>query len=102
MKEISSNVSFFEYFENHFTWHKKFCVITKTNWKLLPNKDAASPSKPEIVRSSHPPHEAILFNHRGSDVVASPFKCATPEEKVVKKVIEQNNYTNQCLGVIGK
>ena len=48
-----------------------------------------------------PPQNAILFNHRGSEnIVASPFKCATPEEKVVKKVIEQNNYTNQCLGVI--
>ena len=28
MKEISSNVPFSEYFENHFKWHKKFCVIT--------------------------------------------------------------------------
>ena len=45
----------------------------------------------------------ILFNHSGSEnIVASPFKFATPDEKVVKKVIEQNNYTNQCLGVIGK
>ena len=88
MKEISSNVPFFEYFEKHFEWHKKSCVITKTNWKLLPNKDAPSSSKPEIVRSSHPPQGAILFNHRGSDIVASPFKFTTPEEKVVKKVIE--------------
>ena len=103
MKEVSSNYPFFEYFEKHFKWHKKSCVISKTNWKLLPKKDAPSSSKPEIVRSSHPPQEAILFNHGGSeDVVASPFKCATLEEKVVKKVIEQNNYTNQCLGVIGK
>ena len=31
MKEISSNVHFFEYFENHFKWHKKSYVITKTN-----------------------------------------------------------------------
>ena len=33
---------------------------------------------------------------------ASPFKFPTNDEKLVKKVIEQNNYTNQCLGVIGK
>ena len=47
--------------------------------------------------------EAILFKHRGTDVTASPFKCATtPEEKVVKKIIEQNNYTNQYLGTIGR
>ena len=65
-----------------------------SNWKLLPKKDAPSSSKPEIVRSSHPPQRAILFNHRGSDIVASPFKHPTNEEKVVKKVIKQNNYTN--------
>ena len=29
--EISSNVPLFEYFENHFEWHKKFYVVTKTN-----------------------------------------------------------------------
>ena len=33
---------------------------------------------------------------------ASPFKFPTNDEKLVKKVIEQNNYTNQCLGVTGK
>ena len=103
MREVSSDYPFFEYFEKHFKRHKKSCVITKTNWKLLPDKDALSSSKLEIVRSSHPPQNTILFNHRGSeDVIASPFKCATPDDKVVKKVIEQNNYTNQCLGVIGK
>ena len=32
MKEISCNVHFFEYFENHFEWHKNSCVITKTNY----------------------------------------------------------------------
>ena len=92
-----SNVPFFEYFENHFEWHKKSCVITKTNWTVEDNK-----GNKNVVWSSHPTQEAITFKHRGSDVVASPFKHPTNEENVVKKVIEQNNYTNQCLGVIGK
>ena len=35
-------------------------------------------------------------------VVASPFQQPTSEEVVVSKVIAQNNYTNQCLNVIGK
>ena len=60
MKEVSNNYPFFEYFEKHFKWHKKSCVITKTNQKLLPNKDAPSSSKPEIVRSSHPPQETLV------------------------------------------
>ena len=97
MKETSSNVHFFEYFENHFEWHKKSCVITKTNWTIEDNK-----GNKKVVRSSHPPQEAITFNHPDGDIVAFLFKHPTNEEMVVKKVIEQNNYTNQCLGVIGK
>ncbi|KAK9997030.1 hypothetical protein SO802_021716 [Lithocarpus litseifolius] len=31
-----------------------------------------------------------------------PYQIPSEEEKLVKKVIEQNNYTNLCLGVIGK
>ena len=93
MKEISSNVPFFEYFENHFEWHKKSYVITKTNWTKKNN---------EVIRSSHPPLEAITWKHKGEDVVATPFRFPSTEEKLVKKVIEQNNYTNQCLHVIGK
>ena len=64
MKEISSNVPFFEYFENHFEWHKKSCVITKTNWTKKDN---------EVIRSSHPPLEAITWKHKGEDVVATPL-----------------------------
>ena len=94
MKEISSNVPFFEYFENHFEWHKKSCVVTKTNWTKEDTK--------EVVRSSHPPLDKITFKHKKADVVASPFQHPTSEEVVVSKVIAQNNYTNQCLHVIGK
>ena len=94
MKEISSNVPFFEYFENHFEWHKKSCVVTKTNWTKEETK--------EVVRFSHPPLEKITFKHKKTDVVASPFQHPTSEEAIVGKVIAQNNYTNQCLHVIGK
>ena len=57
MKEISSNVPFFECFENHFKWHKRSWVITKTNWTKEDNK--------EVVKSSHPPLENTTFKHRG-------------------------------------
>ena len=94
MKEISSNVPFFEYFENHLEWHKKSCVVTKTNWTKEDTK--------EVVRSSHPPLDKINFKHKKVDVVASPFQLPTSEEVVFSKVIALNNYTNQCLHVIGK
>ena len=65
MKEISNNVPFLEYYENHFEWRKKSCVVTKTNWTKKETR--------EVVRPSHPPLENITFKHKKTDVVASPF-----------------------------
>ena len=53
-------------------------------------------------RSSHPSLETITIKHQGFEVVATLFKRPSSEDKQVKKVMEQNNYTNQCLDVIGK
>lgn len=72
---------------------QEICVRTKTNW---------TKENTEVVQSSHPPQETITIKHQNVKVVASPFKISTDEEKPVKKVIEQNNYANQCLDVIGK
>ena len=69
--EISSNVPLFEYFENHFEWHKKSYVVTKTNWTKEDTK--------EVVQSSHPPLEKITFKHKKTDVVASPFQATNSE-----------------------
>ena len=39
MNEISVNIPFFEYFENHFEWHRKSYVITtKKEKKIGPKK----------------------------------------------------------------
>ena len=71
------------------------CCKNKTI-EILPN------ATKEVVRSSHPPLEAITFDHRRKEVIASPFKVVTDRHQPVDKVIEQNNYTNQAIHVIGK
>ena len=48
------------------------------------------------------PLENITIKNQGFEVVATPFRKPSSEEKPVKKDIEQSNYTNQCLDVIGK
>jgi hypothetical protein len=53
-----------------------------------------------VVSSSHPPQETIVFKHCTTTVKASSFKFAS-ENTDVKKIIEQNNYTNQYLNFIG-
>ena len=44
----------------------------------------------------------IHFTIRRKEIIASPFKVVTDRHQPVDKVIEQNNYTNQAIHVIGK
>ncbi|KAI8572072.1 hypothetical protein RHMOL_Rhmol01G0170300 [Rhododendron molle] len=67
-------------------------VITKTKWIKSDNT---------IVNTRHPPLDSILINHKGTSISASPFKLPT-ERSDCKQIVEQVNYTNQCLKVIGK
>ena len=83
MIEISTNIPFFEYFENHFEWHKKSCFITKLNWTKENKK---------VVRSSNPPQENITIKHQGFDLVATPFRKPSSEDKPKKK---KNHRTKQ-------
>ena len=55
-----------------------------------------------IVRSSHPPLETVLITcqDQKTEVKATPFKIA--DETPITSIIEQNNFTNESLHVIGQ
>jgi hypothetical protein len=90
-------IHFFDFVDNYYPKLKKLNVVTKSQWI---KHDKTS------VESSHPPKESILINV-GKDeknlVKASPFKIppTKSEKDEERKIIEQNNYTNKCLNVIG-
>ena len=56
-----------------------------------------------IVRSSHPPLETVLITcqDQKTEVKASPFKIAN-DQTPITSIIEQNNFTNESLHVIGQ
>ena len=54
MKEISNNVHFFEYFENHFKWHKKSYAITKINWTKEETKEVVRSNLPLLEKNNLP------------------------------------------------
>jgi hypothetical protein len=83
--EIKMNISYFDYVDEFYPVENKVQTISKEKWVKEDNT---------VVSSSHPPQEAIVFQHRTTTVKASPFKVAS-ENTDVKKVIEQANYTNQ-------
>ena len=53
-----------------------------------------------IVRFSHPPLEIVLIGCQGTKVKASPFRIANADTPVLK-IIEQDNFTNNSLQIIG-
>ena len=81
MAEINTEVNFFDYLENYY---QKVNTVTKTKWKTSPNIS---------ISSSHLALETILIEHKGTIVHASTFKLPRDDSEV-KKIIEQNNYTN--------
>ena len=54
-----------------------------------------------IVRSTHPPLETVLIDCKGTKVKAFPFKI-TDADTPILKIIEQNNFTNNSLHIIGQ
>ena len=61
-----------------------------------------------IVRSSHLSLDMFIINCKGTKIKASPFKIAkiidvnTPISTKTKKIIEQNNFVNNSLHIIGQ
>ena len=89
MKLVKRNIYFFDFLENY---HSRINVLTKTTW--IKKEDNSK------ISAVNPPLESVIISHKGTELVASPFKLSTDSE--IKKVVEQNNYTNQCLNILGK
>jgi hypothetical protein len=65
------------------------------NWLKVKNK--------EVIHEEFPPYESIIINHRNHQLIAFLIKNASlsDEIKIFEKIIEQNNYSNTYLKVIG-
>jgi hypothetical protein len=68
---------------------------TTQNWLKVESK--------EVVHEKFPPYESIIINHRNQQLLASPIKnvSLSDETKNFEKIIEQNNYSNTYLKIIG-
>ena len=95
MQNLRMNIHFFDFVDKYYSELKELNVLSTSKW-TIENKT--------IVESSHPPKENILINVGNDLIKASPFKkppTKLPEKDDERKIIEQNNYTNKCLNVIG-
>jgi hypothetical protein len=95
MQDLRKNIHFFDFVDNYYPKYKNLNVITTSKW-IKHDKTT--------IESSHPPKDTILINVGNDLIKASPFKKPLTkllEKDEERKIIEQNNYTNKCLNVIG-
>ena len=101
MNQLKRLILFFDFLENHYVSEDEVSiqhlnVIKKSNF-IKADKT--------IIKSTHPPLETILITTKKDEVTkeemkASPFKFADDQTLIVS-LIEQNNFTNQSLHIIG-
>ena len=88
---------FFDFLENYYVPKDE---VSKNHLNVIKKSNFVKEDK-TIIRSSHPPLEIVLVNYKGTEVKASPFKIAN-DKTLVPSIIEQNNFTNESLHVIGQ
>jgi hypothetical protein len=93
MIESQKHILFFDFLKKYFPYNSNNILnVVKKNFV----KEDKS-----VVKSSHPPLDNILIDHKGYFVIALPFKDPDVSQAETKKIIEQNNFVNQSLHTIG-
>ena len=90
---------FFDFLENHYVLKNE---VSKQHLNVIKKSNFVKANK-TIVRSSHLPVKTILITCQDQkrEVKASPFKIAD-DQTPITSIIEQNNFTNESLHVIGQ
>ncbi|CAL8118500.1 unnamed protein product [Prunus armeniaca] len=91
MRSAKVEIFYLDFIESRYM-PSELKTLTKEKWKLIDRSE---------VEASHPPVETIVISHRNTLIPASPFKIVENDDES-KRIIEQNNYTNQSLIIIGK
>ena len=99
MNQLKKNILFFDFLENHYVLKDE---VSKQHLNVMKKSNFVKADK-TIVRSSHLPVKTILITcqNQKREVKASPFKIAD-DQTPITSIIEQNNFTNESLHVIGQ
>ena len=97
MNQLKKHILFFDFLENYYVSKDE---VSKNYLNVIKKSNFVKEDK-TIVRSSHSPLETVLVNCKGIEVKASPFKIAD-DRTHVPSIIEQKNFTNESLNVIGQ
>ena len=102
LNQLKRHILFFDFLENHYVSEDE---VSKQHLNVIKKSNFVKIDK-TIIRSSHPPLDSILITTKKNEVTkeevkAFPFKIADDQTPIVS-LIEQNNFTNQSLHIIGQ
>ena len=97
MNQLKKHILFFDFLENYYVPKDE---VSKNHLNVIKKSNFVKEDK-TIVRSSHPPLEIVLITCKKTDVKASSFKIANDQTPIIS-IIEQNNFTNESLHIIGQ
>ena len=91
---------FFDFLENHYVSNDE---ISKQHLSVIKKSNFVKANDKSIVQSTHPSLETIVITcqDKKTEVNATPFKIADDQTPIIS-IIEQNNFTNESLHVIGQ
>ena len=100
MNQLNIHILFFDFLENHYVSKDE---VSKQHLNVIKKSNFVKTADKTIVRSSHPLIETVLITcqDQKTEVKASPFKIAD-DQTPITSIIEQNNFTNESLHVIGQ
>ena len=97
MNQLKKHILFFDFLENYYVSNDE---VSKNHLNVIKKSSFVKEDK-TVVRSSHPPLKTFLVKCKRTEVKAPTFKIAD-EQTHVHSIIEQNNFTNESLHVIGQ
>ena len=97
MNQLKKHILFFDFLENYYVSNDE---VSKNHLNVIKKSSFVKEDK-TVVRSSHPPLKTFLVKCKRTEMKAPTFKIAD-EQTHVHSIIEQNNFTNESLHVIGQ
>ena len=97
MNKLKKHILFFDFLENYYVPKDE---VSKNHLNVIKKSNFVKEDK-TIVRSSHSLLETVLITCQKTEVKASPFKIADDQTPIIS-IIEQNNFTNESLHIIGQ
>ena len=99
MNQLKKHILFFDFLENHYVSNDE---VSKQHLSVIKESNFVKAVDKAIVRSSHPPLKTVLITCQvqKTKVKATPFKI-DDDQIPITSIIEQNNFTNESLHIIG-